>query len=172
MKKIFVITILAFMVNACAAKIPSEALQLSNTSLEYRQMQTRAFDTDEKDMLSASAQVLQDLEFQIDESETDLGVVVASKERDATEAGQVAGAVIVALLGGGSMPIDKNQKIRASVVTTPISAKQTKVRVTFQRLVWNTHNQLSKIEKLDDPEFYQGFFEKLSKSVFLEAHKI
>jgi hypothetical protein len=27
-------------------------------------------------------------------------------------------------------------------------------------------------EPLDEPELYQGFFERLSTSVFLEAHKI
>ena len=72
------------------------------------------------------------------------------------------------------MPIDKNQKIRVSVVTRPIDdgRGRTAVRVTFQRLVWNTRNQLSKIESLNEPELYRGFFEKLSQSVFLEAHDI
>jgi hypothetical protein len=164
--------IVALVLAGCAQGIPTEALQLSPTSLADREMQTRRFDTNEADVLSASAQVLQDLGFQLDESETKLGVLVGSKTRDATEAGQVAGAVFVALLGGGAMPIDKEQKIRASVVSQPVGAKSTKVRVTFQRLVWNTQGQLSKIERLNDSSYYQGFFDKLSESVFLEAHKI
>lgn len=156
----------------CAPKIPPEALQLSATSLADRDMQTRRFDTTEGDVLSASAQVLQDLGFQLDESETKLGVLVASKNRDATEAGQVAAAILVAALAGSVPPIDKQQKIRASVVSEPVGTKSTKVRVTFQRLVWNTNGQLSKIERLNDASHYQGFFDKLSESVFLEAHKI
>lgn len=156
----------------CATTVPKEALQLSPTSLEDRQMQTRHFDgSSENDILSASAGVLQDLGFQISESETDLGLIVCSKERDATESGQVAAAVVVALLGGGAMPIDDKQKIKASLVVKPDNGGFN-VRITFQRMVWNTQNQLSKVEGLREPEMYQKFFDKLSKSIFLEANKI
>ena len=164
------------LVSGCAATIPKEALQLSNESLEDRRMQTRRYDgATDTEILSASAGVLQDLGFQIDESETKLGVIVSSKERDATESGQVAAAVVIALLGGGSVPIDNRQKIRACLVIKPVAGDSTEVhnvRITFQRLVWNTQNQLSKAEGLRDPEMYQEFFEKLSKSIFLEANEI
>jgi len=46
------------------------------------------------------------------------------------------------------------------------------VRATFQRVVWNSYGQLNRLEGLKDPELYKQFFEKLSKSVFLEAQKI
>lgn len=164
---------------ACAQKIPKEALQLSPESLQNRQMQTRRFDTDEKTLLSASAAVLQDLGFTIDESETDLGLIACSKTRDATSAGQVAGAVLVALFTGVVTPVDKEQLIRASVVTYPIKIDKsdkgnssTAVRVTFQRIVTNTQNQITRRECINEPEIYQGFFEKLSKSLFLEAHEL
>jgi hypothetical protein len=154
--------------------IPKDALSMNKATLEDRQLQTRLFDTsDEEKILSASASLLQDLGFNLDESETGLGLLVSSKERDATEAGQVALAVLVAL-GGSNMPIDARQKIRASVVTSPAgeNGRRTAVRVTFQRIVWDTYGQVSKLEKLNDSKMYQEFFEKLSKAVFLEAHGI
>jgi len=96
----------------CQETIPKEALQLTQESLEQRQLQTRRFDTsDEDSLLSASVGVLQDLGFNLDESETRLGVIVASKDRDATEAGQVAGAIFIAILFGVSVPTDEVQKI-------------------------------------------------------------
>lgn len=158
--------------SGCAATIPKEALALEETSLERRQLQIRRFDTtDEKKILIASAGLLQDLGFTIDTSETSLGLVVGSKDRDATEPGQVAGAIAYAILTGAVLPIDKNQKILASIVARPTQG-QTAVRVTFQRIVWNTSGQITRLEPLDEPEMYQEFFSKLSKAVFLEAHEI
>ena len=158
---------------ACSQTIPEEALQLTKESFELRQLQTRSFETsNEKKLLTAGAGVLQDLGYNIDESETGLGVIVGSKDRDATEAGQIVLSVFVAALGGGRMPIDKNQKIRASLVTHPAGEKTIKLRVTFQRIVWNTEGQVSKTQSIEDPKIYQKFFDKLSKAVFLEAHKI
>ena len=159
----------------CEPTIPKEALQLSPESLKDRQLQTRRFETrDEAKLLSASALLLQDLGFTLDESETKLGLIVGSKERSAVNAGQVIFAIIIAGLGGGAMPIDKAQKMRASLVTRPVgdSGDSTAVRITFQRIVWNDRGQITTAERMNDPKVYQEFFSKLSKSIFLEAHEI
>lgn len=164
----------------CAERIPKEALQLSPESLALRQLQTRRFDTkDEKALLAAGVGVLQDLGFTLEASEPQLGVIVASKDRSAVEAGQVAFSIFVAVLAGaaggnpGLIPWDQKQKIRASLVTAPGGADSAsiRVRITFQRIVWNTQGKVSKTEPLDEPQFYQEFFERLSKAVFLEAHE-
>jgi hypothetical protein len=149
-------------------------LQLSPESLEERQLQTRRFETeDEAKLLSASAALLQDLGFTITKSVTSLGVITASKDRSAVEAGQVVLAFLLSVLAQQSVPYDETQKMRVSVVTQPLGdGKSTAVRVTFQRIVWNTHKQISKREQLNDPEIYQEFFSKLSKAVFLEAHQL
>src|SRR3990172_7875325 len=112
--------------------------------------------------------------FNIDESETKLGLIASSKMRSAQNAGQIVAAVLVAALGGGAMPVDKEQKMRASVVTRPVGTQgeYIAVRVTFQRIVWNTQGQVTKSESLIDPAIYQEFFDKLSKSIFLEAQEI
>lgn len=141
-------------------------------TIEQRQMQTRRFTTtDEANILAASAALLQDLGFTLDASETELGLIVASKDREAVEAGQVIGAIIYFALVGTTIPIDSYQKIRASIVTRPVG-HEIAVRVTFQRTVWNTDNQVTRLEPLNDPEVYNEFFAKLSKAVFLEAHEI
>lgn len=166
--------------SGCVAKIPPEALQLSQQSLQFRQMQTRQFDSDEKTILSASASVLQDLGYNIDESATELGVIVCSKHRDAKQAGQVFGSILVAMLTGVATPVDHTQLIRVSLVSNPmrsdgISADtpyRTAVRVTFQRVVTNTQGQISRLEGIMDDEIYREFFDKLAQSLFLEAHEI
>lgn len=164
---------LSTLAQGCVPIVPPDALALQPEALTLRRLQTRRFETgDEKEILRASLGVLQDLGFEIDESETKLGVLVASKDRDATDAVQITGRIVVGILGGGDMPIDRNQKIRASLVTRVVSPKESTVRVTFQRTVWNDSGNISRAESLKDPELYQEFFSKLSKSLFLEAHGI
>ena len=155
--------------------IPVGAFKLSPATLEERQQQTRMFDTEnELELLIAGAGVLQDMGYALDESEKQLGLITASKNADAKDTGQIVGAVFLAALTGTAMAVDKEQRIRVSFVTLP-SAKDPGAylaRITFQRIIWNTHGQIARVETLKTPELYQGFFDKLSKSVFLEANNI
>lgn len=155
--------------------IPKDALRMNEATIEQRQQQTRTFETaDEVKILSASAALIQDLGFTLDKSETKVGLIVASKDRGAVNAGQVTGAVILTALFGTPCTYDQKQKIRVSVVTHPSyeSTGKMAVRMTFQRIVWDNYNRITKLERLNDSELYTGFFEKLSKAVFLEAHNI
>lgn len=173
------IVLFFFLVSGCATTIPKEALQLSPESLKLRQLQTKRYDTEEKILLASSAALLQDLGFNIDEVATETGLITCSKRRDATSASQIAGAVILAIFTGVATPTDKEQLIRVSVVTRPIRIDetdknkcQTAVRVTFQRIVTNTQGQVTRRECIMEEDIYKEFFDKLSKSLFLEAHDI
>ncbi|WP_207160349.1 hypothetical protein [Rhodospirillum rubrum] len=155
------------------------ALTLAPESMAQRQMQLRRFDTrDEAAMLSTTASVLQDLGFIIEESAAKSGLIVATKDRDAVEGQQVAGQIFLAMLitamGGVADPQwDHVQKIRLSVVTKPSAdAASMVVRITFQRIVWNNKNQISRVETINDPLVYQKFFDQLAEAAFLEAHQI
>lgn len=148
-------------------------------AVDLRALQTRRFDTlDEHALLAAATQTLQDLGYTITESSADVGILVASKERDAEEAGQVAGQValmvVAALFGSFHNPVwDKEQSINVTLVATPIqNSKQIEVRVSFDRHLTNNHGHRWRAELLMEPELYQQFFEKLSAGVFLEAQKI
>ena len=94
-------------------------------------------------------------------------------------------AIIAAATGQGDaaedlidnmiLPVDDYQKLWASIVIRPTSEDNDKthyVRVTFQRIVWNTEDKIDRLQSLDEPEMYQKFFDLLSKSVFLEGQKI
>ncbi len=170
------ILLVPLLILACQPKIPPDALKFDVQLLKQRQIQTRVFETsDEKMVLSACAELLQDMGFNIDESETKLGLVVGSKERSAVNAVQVVGAIILGALSGTYVPTDKKQKMRCCIVTVPFSdGKETEVRVhvTFQRIVWNDQGRISKREGITDPQIYKEFFAKLSEAIFLEAHQI
>jgi hypothetical protein len=163
---------------ACTT-IPTDALALPPDSMAHRQLQSRKFEgTSEKALLAASAGVLQDLGFNLDESETRLGLVVASKERSAYSASQITMAIIAAAFGVAES-VDKRQKIRVSLVVrpadgnaNPTDARDFVVRVTIQRIIWNTSGQITHTLAVDEPEIYQQFFDKLGKSLFLTANEI
>jgi hypothetical protein len=94
------------------------------------------------------------------------------------QAGEVALALAIVLLGGGSTPISKDQTIRVSLVVRPVrledgspSQREHFVRITVQRIVRRTDNSTIS-QGLNDPELFRQFFERVSKSVFLEAQNI
>jgi hypothetical protein len=162
------------LLTGCAAVTLDADLNLTPEMFAQRQMQTRRFDTtDEQKILKTCAALLQDTGFTIDESEATLGILIASKERDATDAMQWA-VHLVGSLFGVPIPPDKDQIMKAFVTTRPVGTegRQVVVRVVFERTVFDTEHRLKKIEALNDPKIYQSFFEKLSKALFLEAHDI
>ena len=202
------------LMTGCAGVVPPDAFTVSQELLGMRQLQSRRFNgISEKDALVASSNVLQDMGYNLENSEVSLGVLTANKQRDATNAGEVVGAVIVALFFGVAAPVSKSQSIRVSLVvqpagsesaiaqsyagaagTTPVDAAGKAlgrlpayqqqpvldaaqkpgnyvVRVTFQRVVTRTNNSVY-VETIKDQDIYQEFFEKLSKSVFIEAQQV
>lgn len=167
--------LLLVLLAGCQATVPAAALKLPPESLQDRQLQTRRFDgISEAELLAACAGVLQDLGFNLDEAEAPLGLIVASKKRSAMNRSTATVKRLLDIFLDIEMEIDDEQRIRASLVTRPVPdvADSHQVRVTFQRVVWTTEHEISKREALDDPELYRQFFERLSKSVFLEAHAI
>lgn len=170
--KLSIIIFLCLGIIGCAS-IPKGFLKPSEDSLANRQLQIRQYDTtDEEKIITSVAGVLQDLGFTLDASETKLGFVAASKKADATSVGQVFWA---AFLGGQDavLQCDRVQVIKASVITKPsLEGNKMVVRVTFQRVVWNSLNQINRVETIKEPEMYQKFYDSLSKAIFLEAQKI
>jgi len=169
---------------------PEEFFQLTAESPANKAMQTRFFETkDEAELLSASAAVLQDLGFQVEESVQDVGFLRATKERSAREYGQDISRFLIwiastPLILGRQLPImipvDLHQKIAATLIAQPLNSEATRyeVRIMFYRTIWKGDGTAGQstippggqsMEVLHDPVLYQTFFAKLSKAVFLDA---
>jgi hypothetical protein len=166
--------VLVALLSACAS-IPKDAFKLSPTSLEDRQMQSRKFDTlDQTRLLAAGAAVLQDLGYNIDESNTYLGVLTASKQADAKDTRQIVALVALGLLTGAMAPYDSKQKITLCLVIRQSldDPNASVARITMQRIIWNSQGVIARVESIKAPELYQAFFDKLSKAAFLEANQL
>jgi hypothetical protein len=155
-------------------------LRLLPESLARRQLQTRIFTTnDEAKVLAAATMTLQDIGFIVDESEVQLGLITASKQRTAIQpvevTAQVILAILIAMAGTAPDPVwDETQIMRVSLVVMPAEAEKSgvAVRITFQRIVFTNKGTVSKSEALGTSEIYREFFNKLSKALFLEAQEI
>jgi hypothetical protein len=168
---------------------PESLFELTPDSAKHKALQTRLFETsNEKELLSASAAVLQDLGFQIEESDVDAGVLRAAKERSARSVGQeiLQGFIfLIGLFGQQTIiiPVDLHQQIGATLVTRRAEhdASRFTVRILFHRKVWKGDGQSGNsyimpgeqhMDIIYDENIYQQFFAKLSKGLFLEAHQI
>lgn len=177
MKKSFPILLLVSLFFSGCALYDDENhfYELDNQYLARRQFETRRYETDdEESLLIASAQVLQDLGFTIEESETKLGLITASKDREACFPAQKAYLGILAALSSDKEEpeYDVSQKIYVTLVSTKShSDKGYNVRVKFARIIWNNKKE-SRTEKITDEKIYRDFFEKLSQSLFLTTHDL
>lgn len=171
MKRILILFLLVvFMTSGCVSY--KHYYKLDEQYLARRQLETRAYDTqDEEALLVASAQVLQDLGFTLDESEIKLGLITANKDREAGSVGQKVGMILLAAFAGTQPVYDVRQKIYVTLVSTKNHNNGYNVRIEFARVIWNNMNQ-ARIEKIQDEEIYKDFFDKLSQSVFLTANNI
>ena len=175
---------LALLTGCITRTQPADLFQITAETPRHRAMQTRFFETpNEKELLSASAAVLQDLGFQVEESVRQVGFLRATKERSAREYGQYILQALFMVLSFGKQPVDLHQKIAAGLITRPLNQEATRqeVHIMFYRVVWKGDGQTDRqyippgqqyMEMIRDPEIYQQFFAKLSKAVFLEAHTI
>ena len=131
----------------CSCSMPRTAedfFTMTPESHQHRTLQTRLFDTsNEKELLSASAAVLQDLGFQVEESSTEVGFLRAAKERGAREYSQdiLQGILFTLSVFGGTailIPVDLHQQINAILVTRPSEHDSSRysLRIHFYRTIW------------------------------------
>jgi hypothetical protein len=153
-------------------------LQVGAPPLEaakLRSLETHRFEANNASALLASATAtLQDLGYIMTESAPTAGVIVATKQRDAEEAGQVVGQVVLtiamAALGVANNPTwDETQTIHVTFVVAPTDDSKTQeVRVSFDRYVVNNHGVLWRTELITDPKIYSEFYDRLTQGLSLE----
>ena len=171
MKNYILLILVAVFALGCSANYKNLYLPDQNY-LARRNIETKMFDTDnEKSIIVASAQVLQDMGYTIKESEVSLGIITAEKNREAGSTAGKAAIVILAVLAGTQPQYEDTQRFYVNIVTTKMG-HGVKTRVLFARRSWDNYGRLLTLEKIEDEALYKDFFEKLSQSVFLTANDL
>jgi len=169
---------------AGCAGIPKEAYRLPQSSLELREMQTQSFDVeDESDILNASVDLLQDMEYNLYTVERQLGILSAGKTVDADstveKAGLLAMDVLLVLMAlvSGEVPTETASSTAADnfvlyltmVVLPSLSGdEQYTARISVQSMLRDKTGRVREAIVIQEPDIYQEMFSKLSKALYLE----
>jgi len=152
---------------SCATYNPNA--EPEKTQLQIREFQTRTYDVDSEIMvLKAVANVLQDEGYIITNAEADLGLITAQKEASIEDGTEKFFAII---FFGANARYKKNSIIESTANVSQFG-KQVKVRINFQLKAYDNHGQLIEIGRIDDAEFYQNFFAKVDKGIFIQKENI
>lgn len=153
---------MAFIVG-CATTTPTQ------TQLQIREFQTKSYETsDPKLVLKAVLNVLQDDGYVVKNANTELGLLNAIKEIDVENTGE---AFLSTLLVGANATWKKNSIYDATANVSEYG-DQCRVRMTFQIKMMNNKGSVMKVEQVNSEKFYQDFFAKVDKGVFLQKEKL
>jgi len=167
MKKIIAVSILlSFVVFGC---VPQGAIAPEKTQLQIREFQTRSYETnDVKMVMKALLNVLQDDGFIVKNANTELGLLSATKEIDVENTGE---AIFSTLLAGDKARYKKNSTIECSANVSEFG-KEAKVRVNFQIKTLDNKGGVMNVKPIDDGNYYQTFFSKVDKGIFIQKEKL
>ena len=164
-KKCFPWILLVFLIAGCSVvKIDS-----TKTQLQIREFQTRTYDTkDIKLVMKAMLNVLHYEGFIVKNASLDLGLISATKEADVSSRG---GAFLSTLFMGKNATWQKNSIIESSANVSEFGEK-CRVRIIFQVKVMDNKGEVMTVKQIVDGKYYQNFFAKVDKGLFLEKEKI
>lgn len=153
----------------CLAACEPRSADVLKTQLEVREFQTRTFDTaNTNEVLSAVVEAFQDQGFMVKNVVPQVGLVSATKEVDIEDQGQ---AILKSLLLGNGALWRKNTVLEATANVKTVNGK-TKVRANFQEKALSNLGTLDTVSIIEDPKFYQNFFDKIGKSIFIEKNQM
>lgn len=165
----YTLILLAPLMVLCLAGCGVHPKEPPMTQLQIREIQSRDFDTDNhKLVMKSMINVLQDDGFIIKNAVSDLGLLSAEKNIDVENSSHV---FLITLLEGKHARWEKQEVLEASGNVSEFGSK-IRVRMNFQTKVMDNYGCPKDIKTIYDPQMYQEFFEKVSKSIFLQQQDI
>jgi len=143
----------------------STAPEPQKTQLQIREFQTRTFQVkDQKLVLKAMLNVLQDDGYIVKNVVSDMGLLSAVKEADVESKGEAFAASFFA----GIHARWKKAQIIEATCNVSEHADTCKVRASFVMKVLDNKGGIIDLKQVEDQNYYQEFFSKVDKSIFLQ----
>ncbi len=165
MKKTHVVFLVVILfISACATtQAPPK------TQLQIREFQTRTYGTNDiKMVMKAMLNVLQDDGFIVKNASVELGLLSATKEVYIENKGE---AFVATLLDRKNARWKKNSIIESTANVSEFG-KECRVRVNFQLKVMDNRGGVVDIQQIEDQKYYQDFFSKVDKGIFIQKEKL
>jgi len=165
--KIFVVLVSsAIIFTGC---VPTAQPKMQKSQLQIRQFQTKTYDNKNlKMIMKAVMDTLQDDDFIVKQTNIDLGLITAQKEIDVEDFGE---AFFMTLFAGSQAAYKKSSIITASANISNFG-KKTRVRINFQIKTLDNWGRVMKVQPVMDSKYYQKFFSKVDKAIFLAEQNI
>ena len=139
------------------------------SQLQKRQYQTRQYENISKaDLMKAMLNVLQDEGFIVNNANSLLGFISGAKEfspNDKTVDVQSELGTKKGLSGCVVAVVEATANVSEY-------GKAYRVRINFKRKLLNTYGNAYKITDVSDEKYYQRFFSKVDKAIFIQKQKI
>lgn len=156
-------------VGACAPREVKPPM----TQLQMRQMQTREYDAPPGGALrvmKALINTLQDEGFLVKNADKELGFINAQKESDVQDNWES----FFAHFGSSEYRAPRYKKNSIVECSANVSefGKEIRVRAVFQNKILDNLGGIVAVQQIDDAKFYQDFFSKVDKGIFIERQGI
>lgn len=139
------------------------------TQLQMREFQTRSYETtDTKMVMKAILNVLQDDSYIVKNAQLDLGLLAAEKSVDVESASEAFWSKFWA----GYNATYKKASVVECTANISEYGKQTRVRINFQAKTLDNKGGIVDVKQIDDEKYYQEFFAKVDKGVFIQKEKL
>ncbi|MDZ4745959.1 MAG: hypothetical protein SGJ05_08140 [bacterium] len=173
-------------ITGCTIVSQQRTAPTPQSQLQVREFQTREFDTnDVRLVMKACLNVLQDDGFVVKNAVIDLGLLTAEKEVQISGQSRQAASnddywldVFESVFRSSPNRSRTNRskdevryaKFRKIEVSLNVSelGRRSKVRANFQAKTFDNNGQPLDVEAVNDPVFYQTFFAKVDKGIFIQ----
>jgi len=166
MKSPILSSVLVVSLTLCACETSLPVVQ--KTQLQVRESQSRLYDvSDIKLVMKAVMNTLQDDNFIVQQANVDLGLLTAQKELDVENPTESFFARAFT-----DRPEYKKNSITEASANISEFGKQVRVRINFRYKLLNNRGAVMRVNQIDDDRYYQDFFSKVDKSLYLGKQKI
>ena len=171
MRRLFASVVLSLALLFSQSCVPYQQ-PVKKTQLEIRAFQTREYQQkDTKSVMKAVLDVLQDDGFIVKNAVTELGLLTAQKDIDIERSGDRFFSFSMMGAGNNIPRWKKNALVEASINVSEFG-DVTRVRANFQRKEMDNMGGVMAVYPVEDENFYQDFFAKVDKGLFIQREHL